>query len=106
MEEEIMEQPPDTAALSARLAAAEAEIRLYRLAPSLGVSPGAVPYLARLCPDPGGDDDAVKASLEKLLADLPGLRETSRRPGFRVGAGVPQRRDADDALLRAAFGID
>lgn len=109
MEEEnvLQETEPDVGELSVRLAAAENENRLYRLAPGLGVSPAAVPYLARLCPDAGADDDAVRATVEKLLADLPGLREApapAPKAGFRIGA-APVPAESDDELLRAAFGI-
>lgn len=106
-EENVLQEPePDASELSARLTAAENENRLYRLAPGLGVSPAAVPYLARLCPDAGTDDDAVRAAVEKLLTDLPGLRapEPAPKAGFRIGAAaVPAK--SDDELLRAAFGI-
>lgn len=109
MDEEILEreQTPDVDALQARLSAAEAENRLYRLAPGLGVSAAAVPYLARLCPVSEGDDDAVRAALEKVLQDLPGLRAspgTGSSGGFRVGAGAAPAQ-SDDELIRAAFGI-
>ena len=103
-EEEIQE---NLAALNARLAAAETENRLYRIAPGMGVSPKAVPYLARLCPSAGEDDDAVRDALEKVLEDLPGLRtapDPAPRSGFRIGAGaIPARNDND--MLRAAFGL-
>ena len=103
MEEEILDMAPERAELEARLAAAEAENRLYRLAPGLGVSPAAVPYLARLCPDPGEDDESARAALEQVLRDLPGLR-AAPAGGFRVGAGAPPIQ-GDDDLIRAAFGI-
>ena len=113
MDEEILEpsgpEPEiDRETLEARLAAAEAENRLYRLAPEMGVSPAAVPYLARLCPVREADGEAqTRAALEKLLADLPGLRQTPGPPsgGFRVGAGVTGSRNLDEELLRTAFGI-
>ena len=75
MDEEILEpsgpEPEiDRETLEARLAAAEAENRLYRLAPEMGVSPAAVPYLARLCPVREADGEAqTRAALEKRLAE-------------------------------------
>ena len=111
MEEEILEQVPEEdtegQGLRQRLAAAEAENRLYRMAPDLGVSYAAVPYLARLCPPGEMDDEGVRAALEKILNDLPGLRRQTGEPrrGFRVGAGAAGAKNADEELLRAAFGI-
>ena len=41
------------------------------------------------------------------LNDLPGLRRQTGEPrrGFRVGAGAAGAKNADEELLRAAFGI-
>ncbi len=107
MEDEEIRQEADMAALNARLAAAETENRLYRIAPGMGVSPAAVPYLAKLCPAAEADDDAVRDALEKVLEDLPGLRAApapAPKSGFRIGAGAAPARDDND-LLRAAFGL-
>lgn len=107
MEDEEIRQEADMAALNARLAAAETENRLYRIAPGMGVSPSAVPYLAKLCPTAEADDDAIRDALEKVLEDLPGLRAApaqAPRPGFRIGAGAAPAPNDND-LLRAAFGL-
>lgn len=106
--EEIMENRlPDAEELNARLAAAETENRLYRMGTEMGVSPAAVPYLAKLCPATGLEDDALREAVETILRDLPGLRTRqagAEKTAFRIGAGaVPVRND--DELLRAAFGL-
>lgn len=106
--ESAPENAPDPEELAARLAAAETENRLYRLAPGLGVSAAAVPYLARLCPaEPGADDEAIRRALEEVLAALPGLREkpASGPGGIRLGAGLSPAGDDETERLRAAFGI-
>ena len=101
------QETPDIGALQSRLAAAETENRLYRLAPNLGVSPAAVPYLARLCALDEGGEEEIRSAVEKVLTDLPGLRASpapGKTAGFRVGAGAKPAKNGDD-LLRAAFGI-
>lgn len=107
MEENMTNGVPVAEELNARLAAAETENRLYRMGPEMGVSPAAVPYLAKLCPAAEMEEDALREAIETILRDLPGLRTTqsnAEKTAFRIGAGaVPAQND--DALLRAAFGL-
>lgn len=95
-------QTPDPALLSEKAAQARAaaeramlENHALLMADDLGVALNAVPYLLRMAELAGAvsdegqvDDAALRAALEKVLADLPQLREKRAEKisaGFRVG---------------------
>lgn len=94
-----------------RIISSEARVQ----AVGLGIKPERVDYAVRLADlkavtvDKDGkvDDAAVKATLEKVLKDLPELKQTTDgSTGFKVGAdGAKNTGGADDNKMRKAFGL-
>lgn len=84
-------------------------------AAKMGIDPKAIPYLTRMADltDVGEGDsisaDKVAEALGKVLDDLPALRpQATQQQGFRVGgegAADGEAPKADDAKIRAAFGV-
>lgn len=99
-------------AANARIISTEAKI----MARDLGVSKESLSYVLRLADlsmvtvDANGDPDAkaLEAAINKVLTDVPALKSTEQQPasGFKIGAdGASNATGADDAKLRASFGL-
>lgn len=113
---------PDVAELQQQAAEAQATARRAQVesaatvaAVSLGIDAKTIPYvlkLADLSAAVGQDgkisDEAIKTALNKVLEDVPALKQQANGSGGFVqmgagGTGAPQ--GADDAALKAAFGL-
>lgn len=117
---------PDVAGMEQSIASLQREVeqanRLTNLAKienaviveaaKMGIDPKAIPYLTRMADlsDVGTDGkvDAAKvaAAIGKVLDDLPSLKPSAEQRGFRIGGeGGKDEKQADDAKLRAIFGV-
>lgn len=112
---------PDPAALQAQAAQAQAEAQKAQVenaatiaAVSLGIDVKTIPYVLKLADlsavvgqDGKIDDEAIKKALNKVLEDVPALKQQSAGAGgFQLGAGGSgQQTPPDDAALKAAFGL-
>ena len=112
---------PDAAALQAQAAQAQAEAQRAQIesaatiaAVALGIDAKTIPYVLKLADlstvvgqDGKIDDEAIKKALNKVLEDVPALKQQSAGTGgFQLGAGGSgQQAPPDDAALKAAFGL-
>ena len=90
---------------------AETTLEAYRIAPSLGVDPTALPYVLKMAdfsavkPDKDGVPDiaAIQAAINKVLDDIPVLKpsRSDQSKGFQqIGAGGAQNAAQSDQLAR------
>lgn len=122
-------QQPDVASMQASISQLQADIEKANSAATrakvenvaiveaqkLGISANAIPYLTRMADlsnvgDENGQVSAEKVAqaLGKVLDDVPELKPQAQdSTGFRVGgeSSATEQAPADDAKLRAAFGI-
>ena len=112
---------PDAEALQTQLTQAQAEAQKAQVesaatiaAVSLGIDVKTIPYVLQLADlsavvgqDGKIDDEAIKKALNKVLEDVPALKQQSAGAGgFQLGAGGSgQQTPPDDAALKAAFGL-
>ena len=91
---------------------AETKLEAYRIAPSLGVDPTALPYVLKMADtskvikDGKVDADALKESINEVLKDLPQLKADPEvnSKGFKIGADNSQQ-SAQHAELARIFGV-
>lgn len=91
---------------------AETTLEAYRIAPSLGVDPTALPYVLKMADtsnaikDGKVDTDALKDAINKVLTDLPQLKADPEvnNKGFKIGADNEQKSASNDELAKI-FGV-
>lgn len=91
---------------------AETTLEAYRIAPSLGVDPTALPYVLKMADtsqvvkEGKVDADALKDAINKVLTDLPQLKADpeANNKGFKIGADNEQKKSSNDELARI-FGV-
>lgn len=113
---------PDVGALQSQAAQAQAAARQAMIenaailaAVGLGIDAKTIPYLIKMTDlgqaigqDGKVNEEAVSNALKKTLEDVPGLKpQVTGQTGFvQVGAaGSGNQQQADDAALKAAFGV-
>lgn len=81
-------------------------------AAKMGIDPKAIPYLTRMADlsdvGEGGEVSAEKvaAAISKVLDDIPALKpQASEQAGFKVGGEGEKKPEADQAKLKAIFGV-
>lgn len=92
---------------------AETTLEAYRIAPSLGVDPTALPYVLKMADtsnaikDGKVDSDALKDAINKVLTDLPQLKADPEinNKGFKIGADNEQKKSASNDELAKIFGV-
>lgn len=92
---------------------AETTLEAYRIAPSLGVDPTALPYVLKMADtsqvvkDGKVDADALKDAINKVLTDLPQLKADPEvnNKGFKIGADNEQKKSASNDELARIFGV-
>ena len=92
---------------------AETTLEAYRIAPSLGVDPTALPYVLKMADtskvvkDSKVDTDALKDAINQVLTDLPQLKADPEvnNKGFKIGADNEQKASASTDELARIFGV-
>lgn len=92
---------------------AETNLEAYRIAPSLGVDPTALPYVLKMADTSNVvkegkiDTDALKDAINKVLTDLPQLKADpeANTNGFRIGADNEQSKGTSNDELARIFGV-
>lgn len=92
---------------------AETTLEAYRIAPSLGVDPTALPYVLKMADtsnvikESKVDTDALKDAINKVLTDLPQLKADpeANAKGFKIGADNEQKASASTDELAKIFGV-
>ena len=92
---------------------AETTLEAYRIAPSLGVDPTALPYVLKMADtsqvvkEGKVDADALKDAINKVLTDLPQLKADPEinSKGFKIGADNEQKKSASNDELARIFGV-
>lgn len=115
MQAQIDELKAAMEAANATARVAQVENAVIVEATKMGIDPKAIPYLTRMADlsDVGGEGgisaEKIAAALGKVLDDLPALKPSAvQQQGFRVGgegAKEAEAPKADDAKLRAIFGV-
>ena len=116
---------PDIGALQSQAAQAQAAAKQAQIenaailaAVGLGIDAKTIPYLIKMSDlsqamgqDGKVNDEAVSNALKKTLEDVPGLKPQAAegKSGFvqvgAAGTGNGNQQQADDAVLKAAFGL-
>ena len=93
---------------------AQIESAATMTAVTLGIDAKTIPYVLKMADlsqvmgqDGKINEETLKASLNKVLEDIPALKpQASGSSGFvQVGAANNQQQQAGDAALKAAFGL-
>lgn len=96
---------------------AQIESKVYRMQSDLDIPAKTVPYLLKMMDKKGVvaedgtiDEAKLKEACEKVLTDVPALKNQKKDPGnaggFKVGGdGGSAPEDAKEAALRKAFGL-
>lgn len=103
---------PSTEDLQQQLALARAGNQAILIAVDLGIDSKTIPYVIKLADfsaavDAAGavNPKALKAAIDKVLADIPALKPADQGAGFRqIGASDSQQPTNQNDLLSAAFG--
>lgn len=112
MQKSIEELKQNIAEATAAANVAKVENAVIVEAVKLGIDPKVIPYLTRMADltDVGENgnisSERVAFALNKVLEDIPALKpQAKERSGFKVGAEGDTQDKADDAKLRAIFGV-
>ena len=92
---------------------AETKLEAFRIAPSLGVDPTALPYVLKMADtskvikEGKVDTEALKEAIGEVLKAVPQLKATPEEStkGFKIGADSDNNKGATNAELARIFGV-
>ena len=111
---QITEAQSQMAAAQEAAKQAQIESAATMMAVTLGIDAKTIPYVLKMADlsqvmgqDGKINEEMLKASLNKVLEDIPALKpQASGSSGFvQIGASNNQQQQAGDAALKAAFGL-